>query len=182
MKLERRIAKKQPQEELKSADAVGHIARFVAGEIASPDVATLPGVAAVLRGCGPAPKDEPHPVPTDGAPPPAPMSDVPVVLPKPVGDLEELRSITAKKFAMAGVDLSDGSVVPPAKRPKPTGGVMARPAAATPSPVAMARPAAATPSGPSGCVLKKPAAVTPSCVVMAKPAAAAPDLPKGWSY
>lgn len=182
VKSERRIVKKQPQEELKSEDAVDHIARFVAGEIASPDVATLPGVAAVLRGCGPAPKDEPLPAPTDGAPSPAPMSDVPVVLPKPVGDLEELRSITAKKFAMGGVDLSDGSVVPPAKRPKPTGVVMARPAAATPSPVAMARPAAATPSGPSGCVMKKPAAVTPSCVVMAKPAAATPVLPKGWSY
>jgi len=166
---ERRIVKKQPQEELKSEDAVDHIARFVAGEIESRDVAALPGVAAVLRGC------EPHPM---SAPPLAsvaspvsgvPVSDVPVMPPKPVGNLEELRSITAKKFAMGGVDLSDGSPVPPAKRLKPSG-------------VAMARPAAATPAGPSGGVMKKPAAAIPACVVMAKPAAATPDLPKGWSY
>ena len=169
VKSERRIVHKQPQAELKSEDAVDHIARFVAGEIASPDVAALPGVAAVLRGCE-APNDEPRPVPTDGAPPPAPlaspMSDVPVVPPKPVGNLEELRSITAKKFAMGGVDLSDGSLVPAAKRPKPSGVVMARPAAAIPA---------------SG-VLKRPTAATPAGVVIAKPAAATPDLPKGWSY
>ena len=179
VKSERRIVKKQPQEELKSEDAVDHIARFVAGEIESRDVAALPGVAAVLRGCGPIPRDdEPHPMTPDGAPPLAPVaspvsgvpvSDVPVMPPKPVGNLEELRSITAKKFALGGVDLCDGSLVPPAKRPKPDG-------------VVMARPAAATPSGPSGGVMKKPAAAIPACVVMAKPAAATPDLPKGWSY
>ena len=195
VKSERRIVKKQPQEELKS----DHITRFVAGEIESRDVAALPGVSAVLRGCGPTPSDEalvdavlrgcePHPM---SAPPLAPVaspvsgvpvSDVPVMPPKPVGNLEELRSITAKKFALGGVDLCDGSLVPPAKRPKPDGVVMARPAAAIPSGVVMARPAAATPAGPSGGVMKKPAAAIPACVVMAKPAAATPDLPKGWSY
>jgi hypothetical protein len=192
VKSERRIVHKQPQTELKSVDAVDHIARFVAGEIASPDVAALPGVAAVLRGCE-APADEPSPVPTDCASPPAPfaspMSWVPVELPKPVGNLEELRSITAKKFAMGGVDLSDGSIVPPAKRPKASGVAMARPAAAIPSGVVMARPASATvvmarpaAATPAGGVLKRPAAATPAGVVMAKPAAATTDLPKGWSY
>ena len=58
VKSETRIVKKQPQEELKSEDAVDHIARFVAGEIESRDVAALPGVSAVLRGCGPTPSDE----------------------------------------------------------------------------------------------------------------------------
>ena len=189
MKSERRIVKKQPQEELKSEDAADHIARFVAGEIESRDVAALPGVAAVLRGCGPIPRDdEPHPMTPDGAPPLAPVaspvsgvtvSDVPVMPPKPVCNLEELRSLTAKKFALGGVDLCDGSLVPSAKRPKPDG-------------VVMARPAAAIPSGPSGGVMKKAAAAIPACVVMAKPAAACvvmakpaaatPDLPKGWSY
>jgi cell division septation protein DedD len=100
-----------------------------------------------------------------------------------------LRSITAKKFAMGGVDLSDGSIVPPAKRPKASGVAMARPAAAIPSGVVMARPASATvvmarpaAATPAGGVLKRPADATPAGVVMAKPAAATTDLPKGWSY
>lgn len=188
-----RASTKTQQVTLKKEDAVDHIARFVAGEIAAPNVADLPGALHVLHGGGVKAEAASANLPPTSEP--SVMSVKAEAAMKPetamsmksepahsaessVGNLDDLRQMTALKFAKLGVQLDgDGRATVDGKGKKAKG---KKAKAKKPS---MKRPAAA---------LKRPASAKARSAdgpasAKKRPAAAAsakkrPSMPKGWAH
>ena len=188
-----RASTKTQQVTLKKEDAVDHIARFVAGEIAAPNVADLPGALHVLHGGGVKAEAASANLPPTSEPSVMSVKAEAAMKPKTamsmksepahsaessVGNLDDLRQMTALKFAKLGVQLDgDGRATvdgngkkakgKKAKAKKPS---MKRPAAALKRPAsAKARSA----DGPASAK-KRPAA--------AASAKKRPSMPKGRAH